>query len=1153
MRSLPFKKVAQIEQLSTGLPLEELALVLTTGEQEGGILVYLEEQGSLSLPDGWQVKRLATLQDDDFLTWDGLAVGYDPLQLYFPLLLTQGPNFYAIRHLFAALDRLDIYRENARHLAQWLYQTLQGKETSRRFQEKVFELLAPAWLEISPPAGSVGLALSSSDLPSYLSGQAAPQWLAISDLEKGSCPADFLLTFDEIKLAYPHLKEESVNLLEWRPILWKNEKQDLLVESLAKLALIFWKKGEKQKNAALGDQAYALALERWLAQADTEHLVAVFPDADFYKFLETGNAIFVKQMPRIFIGEEHHPQYFTLKDLLNENPELHKTIKTTYRGTPFCVEPLAQKVSSFTRSEALPLEKVLAAVDKAPSLAATFLSLVNDFIKYDDMKVAQITTEQIRDVALKGTYFLALSDPWNKAWRGRFNLLLDQAYTILDDALLLDEKARQSRSSHLSRAWYGCYREQNLSHRWNELQELAHEFTGKNRENQIPEQELPILQVLTGQGINISSNTIGKQVRDLQYSPSWQKEAPTLTHEFLEQYDEWHKTHQLWRTIEHDLVYTPPSAEQIETLLNTYRRIQHCLYALPHEMAVIHYLCQQDTRSLMRLQSALRQEVSLKVQLLTSSAMLGEPSPLIFEVQNIGEKDAGGLRFILEPSPQYEVVDEKKQYIADLAAHTGGLRLNWRIRVREAAPVMIHLKYALSGISGGESESYEFSLSVIHQTGKGRGPSGGNPFQAGVAVDSEKFFGRQKELKSVFDLLLHRTNQPILLRGPRRIGKTSILQQIKYLLVHEGELQRHLGYTREEEVEIRLIRPIFTTLQGIQNDKDIAGWYFDLFLKILGVAGFSPEPQPGRADFDTDSHFVFVRQIQRLLDDHPEVRLVILIDEWDEQRHLSALGGKLRALMQNEKRLNWVIASTWMLSAESGRFGSPFYGQTKATELKEMSWEDAQAMVGTLSERVGVMWQSEAQVTLLDQTALRPYLIQTLGQRIIIHLTSARPPFNLVDMETVKTVISDFIRGTRSQGSHFAFLWEEGTPEAGVSEPQARLSWLGRLILWTLEQNFPQTMKLIEIRNFLRAKLEERGWEFPMPECFEDDLVENLSQLELIFDVIMKAGERYTFSIPLAQAWFHNAVSQYDDPLQFAFERLKREYRKPGRANKEQS
>ncbi len=1133
MLNLPFPKIAQIKQVCSDFTLDSLVLILTGHERSGGLLLYLDQKPLPSLPVEWQAKELSELQEEDFLTWDGLAVGFDPLSLQYPLLLTQGPYFYPIRHLFAAINRLDIYRENARKLALWLYEKYSEANLSDRFFTKLVELLTPHWLETDRPFGSVGLALDSFDLLPFLTKEKSPQWITLVELEHSIGSVVSLLTFEEVKQIIPSVRK-CPHFIEWRPILWKNEKYNLLIDALDETAQLFGEKAEKLNEPEFLRHAYELTLEKWLVRTDTEHLVAVFPSGNFENFLKTGHSVIVKQMPKIYVGPEQKQELFTLIDLVNKDKRLHETISKEYSGTPFCINPLAKSLQDLTSSPPLSLEKILYSIGKASSLSTIFLSLANDFIHYDDIKSAQFSAEQIRNVALKGTYLLALGDPWNLTWRGRFNLLLDQAYAILNDALVYDEKASQNRESHLLREWYSLYQEKDLPRRLDEMQSLEQEISGD-----ITFQNKYIFNILAGRKV---SEPESKEISDLQNTlASWEETLPILTRDFLELYHEWYQNHQKRKAIEQNLLHAPPSAAQIEQLLISYRRIQRRLYALPHEVIVLQHLCSKDIDALRSLQSALQKEVSLQIHLLTDKIFLDEDSRILFEIQNIGGQDAGNIELHLNTSPQYEILREKaSQHLPNLPAHTGGQRLEWHIRANESGLLKIHLKSTLSNIIENKHEQFEFSLSVIRRNEKLHGPSGGNPFQAGDPVTGNKFFGRSRELKSIFDYLLYGTHQPVLLRGPRRMGKSSILHQIQYLLKTPGELQRQLGYDREDEIKIRLNRPILTTLQGTNTEKDIPGWYFDLLKSVLDVIGTTSDSQISRSEFDIDAHRVFGRYIKNFLDRRNELRLVILLDEWDEERHLGELGGKLRALMNMESRLNWVISSTWMLSAEMGRFGSPFYGQTKALELKEMPWENAKLMVENLSAQAGVFWHSDALVALLDQTSLRPYLIQSLGQDIIKYLRDAEQPYNLVDIKTVQAVINDFVRGKNAQNSHFAFLWEDKKIKS--DESRAHLSWLGRLILLTLVQDPSNSLKSIEIRNFLRAKFQEMDPQFPMLDSLEDDLAENLNQLELIFDVIKKDGDRYAFGIPLAQGWFSNAIRQYDNPWQFAFERLKREY-----------
>ena len=544
-----------------------------------------------------------------------------------------------------------------------------------------------------------------------------------------------------------------------------------------------------------------------------------------------------------------------------------------------------------------------------------------------------------------------------------------------------------------------------------------------------------------------------------------------------------------------------------------------------------------------RLQNALRQDIALHVRLLTAQVVLGEQTRLIFEIENLGGRRATDVRFDLEATAQAMTLqDEPVHEVAELPGRGGRERLDWRV-LPHSAPLSIRLLCSFSDGQERRTETFEFSVPVIRKPGKGQGPRGGNPFQAGVAVFGDRFFGRHTELKKIFDILLPGTTQPVLLRGPRRMGKTSLLRQIEYLLRREGELQRQLGYTREEEVRLRRWQPIATSLQAVHTEADVPGWYFDLSVKIAQAAGLVADRAVQRDDFERDPSFAFGRFLGDVLAGHPTLHLLILLDEWDTQRHLEQFGGKLRALMQSGQtaRVNWIFASTWMLSAEASKFVSPFYAQIWHFELGEMAWDEAQTLLRVLSERAGITWQGEATVALLDQTALRPYLIQALAQRVYGVLASANPPFNLVDMEVINTVLSAFVQTWRGQGTPFAFLWEDRA--LTEAELEASLSWLGRLILLTIDREYPRPLKSIEIFHHLADLFKKYDGQSFNRDNLSDEIKENLTQLVSIFDVLNKEGDRFTFSIPLAQAWFHHAISQFEDPWQFAWAKLAEEHR----------
>ena len=196
-------------------------------------------------------------------------------------------------------------------------------------------------------------------------------------------------------------------------------------------------------------------------------------------------------------------------------------------------------------------------------------------------------------------------------------------------------------------------------------------------------------------------------------------------------------------------------------------------------------------------------------------------------------------------------------------------------------------------------------------------------------------------------------------------------------------------------------------------------------------------------------------------------------------------------------------------------------------------------MVVQISRKMNVEWEGAALFKILDQTSLHPYLIQRVGQDVITRLANAKPPSNFVTLEVLDSVLDDLVHSQRDPTSPFAFLWPQRISSLSPGESEARLSWLGRMILLTLHET-KRPLSSVEIYNSLKEHFDGRNWKFPAN--LGDEVEENLIRLERIFDVLKEVNGVYDFSIPLARAWFYQVVQQIIDPWEMAWKGLKEEY-----------
>ena len=183
-----------------------------------------------------------------------------------------------------------------------------------------------------------------------------------------------------------------------------------------------------------------------------------------------------------------------------------------------------------------------------------------------------------------------------------------------------------------------------------------------------------------------------------------------------------------------------------------------------------------------------------------------------------------------------------------------------------------------------------------------------NPYVVGNPVRSAAmFYGRQDDLRWIDERLTQPGNEMILLYGQRRIGKTSLLHQIRN--------QRESGS----------ILPVFVDTHGLLPmllDDD--SFYAGLMRTISRELPMAPGESPGAGQ--TAEHLLAM--IRSLNLQFPTRTLVLLFDEVDaldmkirDGTLSSEVTSFLGSLLESDCRMS-IIATGW---AEGSRLGGPFW------------------------------------------------------------------------------------------------------------------------------------------------------------------------------------------------------------------------------------
>lgn len=260
-----------------------------------------------------------------------------------------------------------------------------------------------------------------------------------------------------------------------------------------------------------------------------------------------------------------------------------------------------------------------------------------------------------------------------------------------------------------------------------------------------------------------------------------------------------------------------------------------------------------------------------------------------------------------------------------------------------------------------------------------------NPFVAGPPVlDPNLFFGRDALLDRVLATV---PNNSLLLLGERRIGKTSLLHQLRLRL-------------QEFESGGFYFVPVYVDLQGTPEHG-----FFSTLAEAVGEAIKDPRMAAARADNNYDSHQL-VRDLRRAIPtiDCPEskrVKLVLLIDEIDELNGYSyRTNQKLRGLFMRGFADQLVaVAAGVGIARQWEHEGSPWYNFFEELEVGPVDLPAAKLLV--TKPLNGVIAIDDEAVELLVRTiGGRPYLLQKTALSVVQKLhEEGRSRITVADIE----------------------------------------------------------------------------------------------------------------------------------------------------------
>jgi len=275
-----------------------------------------------------------------------------------------------------------------------------------------------------------------------------------------------------------------------------------------------------------------------------------------------------------------------------------------------------------------------------------------------------------------------------------------------------------------------------------------------------------------------------------------------------------------------------------------------------------------------------------------------------------------------------------------------------------------------------------------------------NPYIAGAPIlNQEMFYGRQKLLARILNVLHHNS---LMITGERRIGKTTLLYQLKKAL------------EADDTTEYRFF-PVFIDLQGVDENVFFHSVMADVIETLQPAADTMPALRYRAEEEAGYEGREFSHDLQRIVEDlkrrtPKKVKLALLIDEVDVLNAFSErINQRLRSIFMKtfSEHLVAIMSGVGVKRIWTSE-GSPWYNFFDEIELLPFSREEAEALIRQPVEGY-FRWDADAVDAVLRWSGGKPYLVQKVCIHAVNHmLEEGRTTVTAADVEAAREMARTF-------------------------------------------------------------------------------------------------------------------------------------------------
>lgn len=1192
--------LTRIEQILDIVPIQDLVLIMCDPSGDEALLVYLNQVPQLSIaekkldPISLKTCALGELQLDQIKYYNGFMAGYSALKILFAELPFHGVRFKDLDDILLEREHTIKIRQRQKEafaamhrLALHLYVNWESWPEDKRasLQTKVFAeiiKLATPYLVYDEDLNGVIAIIPRNNLIDFLDKEHRG-YLRI-DLENAQLSSEagpilsgkwiIGLEPDELSLVFPNAKLDFDHWIDLRMLLRRIGATQTEFETCHQSA---WKCYQNWKNT--GDErflrgAYMLEAEARLVGENVTDLVGYLPAEEFELFSQQGKALKIYRTHSYRrLGVRHDGAEITLEKLINE-----VQIPPGYKSYPIIFNILHRVIARLlSKDNILDLGSVLWKAGKGKELARTLWLLSQDAqegTNFEWLEIGPMPGDRV-DMAMRATILHSLSTPWMWGSTEYYEDYLEKNYLNLDACLLTDKQlsSDQEKTARFDaiQHWFSCFNQPDVQRELSNLvqiESLTEKPYTESKDMSTPSISIPDL-------VRVSERLLGwystdssfiqrrsehksldrisdylKIVSDSQCSI--QVPSPLFL-DFFQRYlalhDRWHKS-QLG--IGSEIRSVP---ELLESLLVDFERLEAETLVPSHEARILNWVYQEDMAAIKHTLQTSNQEADLKLTLRNPYAIRGLQELFHFDIRNQGSRTAYKVQLQMQRSNEFKLYSNVIQKVDHLLPGEHR-RVFWEIQPERPEMVLnIQCSY--------DDQKHNMYTQNMKETVKVESPSENTykptqqPYEAGKPVKGKDFFGR----RTAIDLLIHRmiSGNITYIISPRRSGKTSLMLQLKEILIDPEERER-FNISADIAAQISIYKPIMARLQTIptSDPHPAATFFMQLYREVsLGLNLPYSEDQI-RTDFVRDPVYAFEKYIRKIFEKFPTIHLVIMVDEWDEiyRKEFSNLGSNLRSVMSFEPRISWIFTSTWGTIREMKQPGSPLHNLLVTLQIGPLQEKDARSLIIEPSKLANVNWTGEAIIAAMDAAGHWPYLIQLICFNVIEQLI--KKPQKIVDPALVNLVVTQIIKEVKDIEFYFGYLWETQEQEINddIFEP---MSWMGRLLLWCLS-NHDHPISLTQIQDWIFEKFRKYGKNLPEENIyFEAQLNDELRRLKEVYGAIRtemriqdvdesqditKKETFYMISVPMIQNWLKLIIPPTAELIKQAYPGLMNELHK---------